>query len=215
MSFVNFGKREISFKIVYYGPPLSGKTTNLEYLHRAMPDDVKGGLTALSTEQDRTLYFDFLPLASNAISGYVSRFQLFTVPGQPIYDQTRRIVLVGVDGIVFVADSQWNVMEANAESFENLKVNLGSYGRALHEIPYILQFNKRDLADISPVHYLDFLLNQEEPHAAWFESVATEGVGVDAALNRICKMVMAEFIRTHNMSADRPAEPAPAAAAGG
>ncbi len=199
MSFVNFEKREINFKIVFYGPPLSGKTTNLEYLHSVLPDEVRGDMTMLSTQKDRTLYFDFLPLKSNAIKGYISRFQLYTVPGQPIYDQTRRIVLSGVDGLVFVGDSQWDVMEENVDSFENLETNLKTYNRSIDEIPYIIQFNKRDMPDVAPVEYLDFVLNQRENKALYFETVANKGIGVHESLNMICKMVMAQFIQDHKM----------------
>lgn len=194
------GKREITFKVVYYGPPLSGKTTNIEYLHAAMPDDIKGEMTMLATQKDRTLYFDFLPLKSDAIKGFTSRFQLYTVPGQAIYNQTRKIVLTGVDGLVFVADSQWNDMEQNILSFENLKENLETYNRGLDEIPYLLQFNKRDLPDVAPPEYLDFLLNQGKARAQYFNGVAVEGVGVYTTLNTICKMVMALFIEENNMS---------------
>jgi mutual gliding-motility protein MglA len=194
MSFVNFGKREINFKVVYYGPPLCGKTTCLEFLHQIMPDNVKGQMTMLSTQQDRTLYFDFLPLRSNAIKGFVSRFQLYTVPGQAIYNQTRRLVLTGVDGLVFVADSQWEMMEPNVESFANLEENLSTYNRALDDIPYVLQFNKRDMPSVAPNHYMDYLLNRRTKKAIYFESVATKGAGVQEALNMICKMVMAQFI---------------------
>ncbi len=201
MSFVNFAKKEINFKIVYYGPALCGKTTNLEVLHKVMPDEARGEMTMLSTQQDRTLYFDFLPLKSNAIKGFISRFQLYTVPGQSIYNETRRLVLTSVDGIVFVADSQWEEMEHNAESFENLQDNLKGHRRKLEDIPYILQFNKRDLPNIAPVEYMDFMLNQQEEKAAFFESVASQCVGVYEALNMICKIVMAQFIREHNMGA--------------
>jgi len=200
MSFVNFDKKEINFKIVYYGPPLSGKTTNLEYLHRAMPAEAKGDMTMLSTRDDRTLYFDFLPLKSRVIRGFISRFQLYTVPGQPIYDQTRRIVLTGVDGIVFVADSQWDTMEANVASFENMEVNLQSHNRTLDDIPYVLQFNKRDLPGVAPINYMEFLLNQRKIKALHFETVATEGQAVADTLNTVCKMVMSEFIEQHKMS---------------
>jgi len=199
MSFANFEKREINFKIVYYGPPLSGKTTNLEYLHRVMPADVKGQMTILSTQQDRTLYFDFLPLRSNAIKGFVSRFQLYTVPGQPVYNQTRRIVLTGVDGLVFVADSRWSEMERNAESFANLQENLATYKRLLCDIPYVLQFNKRDLPDIAPPEYMDFMLNRMDEKAEFHPSVASEGRGVIETLNVICRMVMARFITENKM----------------
>lgn len=200
MSFVNLSKREINFKIVFYGPPLSGKTTNLEHLHEVMPDDVKGKMTMLSTQQDRTLYFDFLPLRSDAIKGYTSKFQLYTVPGQSIYNQTRKIVLTGVDGLVFVADSQWDEMEHNVESFENLQENLATYNRSLDDIPFVLQFNKRDLPNIAPVEYLDFVLNQREDKALFFESVACDGTGVHETLNMVCKMVMGQFIEEHNMN---------------
>jgi len=199
MSFVNFDKKEINFKIVYYGAPLCGKTTNLAHLHTAMPESAKGELTMLSTQQDRTLYFDFLPLRSTAIKGFVSRFQLYTVPGQPIYDKTRRIVLTGADGIVFVADSQWSQMPSNAESLKDLRNNLASHNRSLNEIPYVFQLNKRDLEDIAPVPYLEFLLNHEGIKAQCFEAVAVNGEGVTTTLNMICKMVMADFIMSHEM----------------
>lgn len=200
MSFINFDKKEISLKVVYYGPPLGGKTTNLAYLHDSMPEKVKGKLTMLSTQQDRTLFFDFLPLESKAIKGFVTRFQLFTVPGQPIYDRTRRIVLAAVDGLVFVADSQWEHMEANRESFDNMKENLKSHNFSLDQIPYVLQFNKRDLPDIAPPHYLDYLLNQEATRAKYFETVAVDGTGVNDTLNTVCKMVLANFIEQNNMT---------------
>jgi len=200
MAFINFEKKEINFKVVYYGPPLGGKTTNLVHLHEVMPDRSKGKLTILSTQQDRTLYFDFLPLQSDAIKGYVSRFQLYTVPGQPIYDKTRRIVLTAVDGIVFVADSQWDKMTDNADSFKDLKTNLQSHGRHLEQIPYIVQLNKRDLPNIAPVPYLDFLFNHEHVKATCIESVAVGGKGVGDCVNLICKMVMAKFIEQHDVA---------------
>ena len=203
MPFVNLGKREINFKIVYYGPPLSGKTTNLEYLHSVMPKDVRGEMTMLATQQDRTLYFDFLPLNSDAIKGFTSRFQLYTVPGQAIYNQTRRIVLTGVDGLVFVADSQWDVMDQNALSLENLKENLQTNNRSIDELPCIMQLNKRDLPHIAPPEYLDFMLNQGEEKIQSIEAVAVEGHGVYATLNTICKMVMAQFIKENKMKANQ------------
>lgn len=200
MSFVNFRNKEINFKIVYYGPARSGKTTNIERIHTMMPDDVKGKMTMLSTQEDRTLYFDFLPLQSDAITGFVSRFQLYTVPGQPIYEKTRQIVLTGADGVVFVADSQWDQMENNLESFADLKNNLKVHNLSLNEMPYVLQFNKRDLPNIAPLHYLDFILNQEEIKTAYLDAIAVKSVGVDITLNLVCKMVMAKFIEDNKMS---------------
>ncbi len=199
MPFVNLGKKEINFKVVYYGPPLCGKTTNLEYLHAAMPKDARGDMTMLATQQDRTLYFDFLPLTSDAIKGFTSRFQLYTVPGQAIYNQTRKIVLTGVDGIVFVADSQWEEMEQNAMSFENLKENLATFSRSLDELPYVLQYNKRDLPDVAPPEYLDFMLNQGDERILSVDAVAVEGGGVFKTLNTVCKMVMAQFVKENKM----------------
>jgi len=202
MSFVSLSKREINLKIVYYGPPLCGKTTNLEQIHAAVPNDVKGQMTMLSTRQDRTLYFDFLPLRSDVIKGFVSRFQLYTVPGQTIYNHTRKIVLTGVDGIVFVADSQWELMEQNADSFQNLQDNLATFNRNLSQVPYLLQFNKRDLPNVAPVEYMDFLLNsQREERATHLEAVAASGKGVLETLNIICKMVLARFIEENSMAA--------------
>ena len=199
MSYVSFGNREVSFKIVYYGPPLGGKTTNLEQLHAALPEDVRGPITILSTQKDRTLYFDFLPLQSKVIRGFVSKFQLYTVPGQPIYNDTRRIVLSGVDGVVFVADSQWSQMENNAESFANLHENLGSYGLKLEKLPHILEFNKRDLPDIAPADYMNLLLNKGPRPVPTCEAIAVQGGGVFGALNAIAKLVMGRFMEKYNM----------------
>ena len=204
MAFVNFAKKEINFKIVYYGCALCGKTTNLERLHEVMPEDVRGEMTMLSTKQDRTLYFDFLPLKSDAIKGFISRFQLYTVPGQAIYNETRRLVLTAVDGLVFVADSQWDEMEHNVESFENLQENLRLHNRALDDVPYILQFNKRDLPNAAPVEYMDFLLNQRAEKVLWHEAIARDGQGIYECLNTICRMVMAKFIEEHNMGSAVP-----------
>lgn len=199
MPFVNLGKREINFKIVFYGPPLSGKTTNLEYLHAAMPKEARGDMTMLATQQDRTLYFDFLPLMSDAIKGFKSKFQLYTVPGQAIYNQTRKIVLTGVDGLVFVADSQWEEMEQNALSFQNLKDNLATFNRSLKDMPYLLQYNKRDLPDVAPREYLDFMLNRDGERILSIDAIACEGDGVFKTLNTICKMVMAQFVKDNKM----------------
>jgi hypothetical protein len=153
----------------------------------------------LSTQQDRTLYFDFLPLRSQIIKGYVSKFQVYTVPGQVIYNETRKLVLRGVDGIIFVADSQWSKMEENVESFANLETNLKDQKVVLDDIPYILQYNKRDLDSVAPVHYLDFMLNQRKQGVPYVEAVATQGVGVLDSLNLISKRMLTRFIQANNM----------------
>lgn len=201
MAFVNFARKEISFKIVYYGPALCGKMTNVEQIHKAVDAADKGQLTMLSTQQDRTLYFDFLPLKSDIIKGFSSKFQVYTVPGQVIYNETRKLVLRNVDGVVFVADSQWSRMAENAESFKNLEGNLQTLGKTLDEIPYILQFNKRDMPEVAPVHYMDFMLNQRAVRVPFLESVAATGAGVMEALNLIAKMVISDFIEHHKLSA--------------
>ena len=198
MSFVNYASREVQLKIVYYGPGLCGKTTNLQVIHRMIHEDSKGDLTSLATAQDRTLFFDFMPLVADAVDGFKTRFQMYTVPGQVMYNMTRRLVLRGVDGLVFVADSQWSKMEENVESFANLEDNLRLQGASLDEIPYVLQYNKRDLADIAPEHYLEFLLNNRETRVPSFGSVATTGEGVFEALNMIARLVLHKFVKTYS-----------------
>jgi signal recognition particle receptor subunit beta len=199
VSFINFAKREIAFKVVYYGPALCGKTTNLEKIHEVINPDVRGELTMLSTQQDRTLFFDFLPLQTDIIKGFTSKFQLYTVPGQVIYNETRKLVLRNVDGVVFVADSQWDKMEENVESFRNLDENLKQQNDNIDEMPYLLQFNKRDLPGVAPPHYLNFLLNQRTTRVPSMEAVASEGTGVFESLNMIARMVLATFMQRNNL----------------
>ena len=206
MAFVNFGKKTISFKLVYYGPARGGKTTNLEKIHLCIDPASRGDLTVLSTQQDRTLFFDFLPLESRVVKGFISKFQLYTVPGQVIYNQTRKLVLQGVDGVVFVVDSQWSKMEENAESFQNLESNLREQGTTLDALPFILQFNKRDLPDVAPVHYLDFLLNRRATRVPVMQAVASQGQGVFQSLNLIARMALAAFMRKHNLEGSRVPE---------
>lgn len=195
MSFVNFSTREVQLKIVYYGPGMCGKTTNLQYIHEAVAPAAKGALTSLATSQDRTLFFDFMPLVAQAIEGFTTRIQLYTVPGQVMYNMTRRLVLRGADGLVFVADSQWSKMAENVESFANLEENLRLQGDSLGALPYVLQYNKRDLPDVAPVNYLDFLLNSREVRRPAFQSEAPGGRGVFETLNMISRLVLNRFIR--------------------
>lgn len=207
MSFISFSRKEISFKIVYYGTALCGKTTNVAYIHKVIASKYRGELTMLSTQQDRTLFFDFLPLRSDIIKGFTSKFQIYTVPGQVIYNETRKLVLRNVDGIVFVADSQWSRMEDNASSFANLEANLKDQNESLDTLPYILQFNKRDLADIAPVHYIDFMLNRRSSRVPYFDASALIGTGVLETLNLIGKLVISTFIERNKMqSTEMPAE---------
>jgi len=198
MSFVNFNKREVQLKIVYYGPGLCGKTTNLQLIHQMISPESRGPLTSVKTSGDRTLFFDFMPLVANAIEGYQTRFQMYTVPGQSIYNQTRQLVLRGVDGLVFVADSQWRQMRENVESLANLGENLRLQGDNQDAMPCVLQFNKRDLPDIAPLHYLEYLLNRGDIRRPTFSAVATTGEGVFESLNMIARLVLHQFIRSRN-----------------
>src|SRR5678816_687614 len=165
MAIINQATKELQIKIVYYGPALCGKTTNLVQVHAnvqtANPEG-KGKLVSLATSSDRTLFFDFLPIEVMAIKGFKTKFQLYTVPGQVIYNTTRQLVLRGVDGIVFVADSQYDKMEDNVKSFQNLEENLKTLDLDLDEIPYVLQYNKRDMPGVAPVEFMEFLLNNRE-----------------------------------------------------
>jgi signal recognition particle receptor subunit beta len=191
MSFINYSSREINCKIVYYGPGLCGKTTNLQYIYNKTNAETKGKLISLSTETDRTLFFDFLPLSLGEIRGFKTRFHLYTVPGQVFYDASRKLILKGVDGVVFVADSQVERMEANQESLENLKVNLADHGYNLDKIPYVIQYNKRDLPNAVAVEELRETLN---PRAVpEYQAVAPTGVGVFDTLKAVAKLVLSEL----------------------
>src|SRR5260221_13252135 len=159
MPIINYASKEIQFKVVYYGPALGGKTTNLQYIHSRISPSYRGDLISLATAADRTLFFDFLPVNAVVLQGFKTKFQLYTVPGQVIYNTTRQLVLRSVDGIVFVADSQWDKMEENIESFKNMEDNLAKQNVKVDDVPYVLQFNKRDLPRVAPTHYLNYLLN--------------------------------------------------------
>lgn len=185
---INYSAREVCCKIVYYGPGLSGKTTNLQYVHSKVPGNTRGKLISLATEADRTLYFDFLPLNIGTINGFTAKFQLYTVPGQVYYNATRKLVLRGVDGVVFVADSQPDKMDENIESLTNLEENLREYGYDLDSLPIVIQYNKRDLPGVLPVETLNSQLNTR----GWkhFEASATVGNGVFDTLKLIIKLVL-------------------------
>ena len=193
MSFINYAAREINVKIVFYGPGLGGKTTNLQYIFERSNPQQKGKLISLATETDRTLFFDFLPLDLGSVRGFKTRFHLYTVPGQVFYDASRKLILKGVDGVIFVADSQEARMDANAESMRNLEENLTENGFDLKTIPYVLQFNKRDLPTAVAVDTMYRALNfKGEPT---FEAVATEGMGVFETLKASAKQVLYELRR--------------------
>jgi len=191
MSFINYSAREINCKIVYYGPGLCGKTTNLQIIYKKTRPDAKGKMVTLATETERTLFFDFLPIALGDIKGFKVRFHLYTVPGQIFYDASRKLILKGVDGIIFVADSQVDRMDANMESFDNMKLNLEEQGYNLNNIPYVIQYNKRDLPNVLPVAELNKVLNVNG--VPEFEAAAFDGTGVFETLKAVVKLVLIEL----------------------
>ena len=188
MSLINYSSREINVKIVYYGPGLCGKTTNIQYIYDKVTPETKGKLITLATEMDRTLFFDFLPLELGKVKGFKTRFHLYTVPGQVYYDASRKLILRGVDGIIFVADSQRSRYDANIESLYNLHENLADYQLKLDDIPYAIQYNKRDLPDVIAVKDLEEELNPK--HYPFFEAVAPKGTGVFDTLKAVAKSVL-------------------------
>ena len=188
MTFINYASREINCKIVYYGPGLCGKTTNLQYIYEKTNPNAKGKLISLATETDRTLFFDFLPLELGTVRGFKTRFHLYTVPGQVYYNASRKLILKGVDGIIFVADSQRDRAEANIESMHNLHENLSSYGYDLTQIPFAIQYNKRDMDNVQTMDELRAQLNPDG--VGDFEGIATEGVGVFDTLRAVSKLVV-------------------------
>jgi signal recognition particle receptor subunit beta len=191
MSFINYSAREINCKIVFYGPGLGGKTTNLQYIYKKTNPDSKGKMISLATESERTLFFDFLPLALGNIKGFKVRFHLYTVPGQVFYDASRKLILKGVDGVVFVADSQAERMEANIESMDNLRRNLQEQGYNLDNLPFVVQYNKRDLPSAVSVDELNQALNPKG--VPFFEAVAPQGQGIFETLKEIAKQVILEI----------------------
>ena len=188
MSMINYASREINCKVVYYGSGLGGKTTNLEYVYSRVNPDTKGKMISLATETERTLFFDFLPIDLGEIRGFKTRFHLYTVPGQVYYNASRRLILKGVDGLIFVADSQRSRLEANIEAMHNLYENMESYGYDIETIPFVIQYNKRDLPDIMSTEELRSVINPMG--VPDFEGVAIEGDGVFQTLSAVSKLVV-------------------------
>ena len=193
MSFINYASREINCKIVYYGPGLCGKTTNLQFVYQKTTPDARGKMISLATETERTLFFDFLPLALGEIRGFKTRFHLYTVPGQVFYDASRKLILKGVDGVVFVADSQEERADANVESLDNLRFNLQEQGYDLDKLPYVIQYNKRDLPSVMPVEEMRKELNTT--NVPDFEACATTGEGVFETLKAVAKLILIDLKR--------------------
>ena len=191
MSFINYAAREINCKLVYYGPGLCGKTTNLQHIYKKVDPGAKGKLISLATETERTLFFDFLPLELGTIRGFKTRFHLYTVPGQIFYEASRKLILKGADGVVFVADSQLERVEANIQSLADMRQHLGDQGIDPDKIPLVIQYNKRDLPNAIPIDELQKTLNPR--NLPWFEAVAPQGTGVFETLKAIAKFVMQEL----------------------
>ena len=209
MAVVNHETKEVTFKIVYCGTPVGGKTTNLSYIHSRIEADQRGDLVSLATSTDRTLFFDFLPINTVVINGYATRFMLYTIPGQVCYNATRQLVLKGVDGIVFVSDSSSERMEENLTSLQTLRKNLSFNGLSIDQLPLVFQYNKRDLPDAAPVAYLEYLMNNTEPRRLSFEAAANTGYNVFATLNAVAEQVLQKFHQatqpaTTQHSNDRP-----------
>ena len=191
MSLINYSSREINCKVVYYGPGLGGKTSNIQYVYEKLAPETKGKLVTLATEMDRTLFFDFLPLELGEVKGFKTRFHLYTVPGQVYYNASRKLILRGVDGLVFVADSSESRFDANIEALYNLHDNLKEYDLDLKEIPFVMQWNKRDSADALPVAELEEELNPEGYSS--FEAIAVDGTGVFDTLKAVAKQVLRQL----------------------
>jgi hypothetical protein len=188
MSLINYSSREINCKIVYYGPGLCGKTTNIQYVYNKVAPETKGKLITLATEMDRTLFFDFLPLELGMVKGFKTRFHLYTVPGQVYYDASRKLILRGVDGVVFVADSQSSRFDANIESLYNLHDNLEDYKLSVDDLPFVIQYNKRDMPDVISLEDLEQEINPEG--YPYLEAIATKGVGVFDTLKTVAKGIL-------------------------
>ncbi len=187
--YINWALQQINLKIVYYGPGVSGKTTNLLYIHSKVAPELKGELVSLQTQEDRTIFFDFLQLEVGKIKGKKPKFNLYTVPGQVYYAYSRKVILNGVDGVVFVADSQFDRLEANLETLNDLENNLRQDGHKMEEFPWVIQYNKRDLPNVAPIQYLQLKLNKY--NVPYFEAIATKGDGVFETLKAVINLVVA------------------------
>ncbi len=196
MTFINYASREINCKIVYYGPGLCGKTTNLQFIYEKTNPNAKGKLISLATETDRTLFFDFLPLELGNVRGFKTRFNLYTVPGQVFYDASRKLILKGVDGVIFVADSQRERMDANVESLRNLEQNLKAQGYEIRSLPYVLQLNKRDLPSALPVEEMKAKLGLNNEPVLEAIAASDEGIGVFDTLKAVAKLVLQDLTKT-------------------
>ena len=196
MTFINYASREINCKIVYYGPGLCGKTTNLQFIYEKTNPAAKGKLISLATETDRTLFFDFLPLELGNVRGFKTRFHLYTVPGQVFYDASRKLILKGVDGVIFVADSQRERMDANVESLRNLELNLKTQGYDIRALPYLLQLNKRDLPSAVPVEEMKAKLGLNNEPVLEAIAASEEGIGVFDTLKAVAKLVLQDLTKT-------------------
>lgn len=206
----NFFRKEVNCKIVYYGPGLSGKTTNLEMVHKKTPSSNRGELTSIATEQDRTLFFDFMPIDLGTVAGMKTKLRLFTVPGQVFYNSTRKLVLQGSDGVIFVADSQKHKLEENLESLKNLEENLREHGMNMRTMPLVIQWNKRDMPTALPVAELERLINSY--HAPTFEGIAVTGEGVFPTLKKCAALVLESVTQGFGNENQQKAAPAPPAA---
>ena len=193
MPIINYARKEIQFKVVYYGPALGGKTSNLIYIHSRLSPANRGDLVSLATAADRTLFFDFLPVNAVILNGFKTKFQLYTVPGQVIYNSTRQLVLRNVDVVVFVANSEWDKIGDNVESLRNLEENLAKQNFSLDTFPYVLQFNKRDLGNVAPISYLEYVLNNRKRRVRSFESIASSGQNVFATLDSATQLLLHQF----------------------
>ena len=212
MVLFNYSTRELTAKIVYYGPGLCGKTTNLQFIYGSLPDNVKKGkMLSLATKTDRTLFFDFLPIELGTIRGMRTRVQLYTVPGQVFYNSTRKLVLKGADGVVFVADSQAKMLEANIEAYRNLEENLKEMGIRIEEIPLVMQFNKRDLPNLCSIEEMNTRINRH--NAPFYEAVAMTGIGVEDTLKAITKLVLNNLSAKYRLEEAGATRPAGAATA--